>query len=287
MENNKQIVKEIKKESKILAFSSISKNLARMGYVARGLIYGIIGLLAMKVALGVSGSLEDMHGAIASIGNQLFGRILLIIILIGLIGYSLWGLIRAFFDPLNKGRNFKGILERIGYFMSAVVYGILIIPTYNFVFGASSANQAGVDGFQLKNIISTIFLMPMGRWIVGIIGVIVLGISLYQGYQGIRYNFDEQIKQYDLTFRQKKIIKTLGRFGTLARAVVSGVIGLFLIFAVYNASSTGTKGIDGALLVILQWPFGTWLLGIVAIGLISFGCYSILSGFWFKFKKSE
>jgi hypothetical protein len=229
--------------------------------------------------------LSDQQGAIASIGQQPFGRILLGIVLIGLIGYVLWGLIRAFFDPLHKGKTLRGIFERTGFFISAVAYAILIVPTYSFIFSMSNAAQNGVQGVQLRNIISTIFLMPLGKYIVGIIGVLVLGTGVYQTYLGLRHNFDKQIQPYALTPKQIRVIKTLGRFGTLARAVVFALVGIFLLFAAYNANSAEVKGVDGALLTVLQQSYGHLLLGIVAAGLIVFGCYSLLSAFWFKFKK--
>jgi len=287
MENKQEVVNKIKEEGKTLAFSRISENLARMGYGARGLIYGVIGILAIGVALGISGSLQDPQGAIAAIGKNLFGRILLGVVLIGLIGYVLWGLIRAFLDPLHKGKDFKGILERTGYFISAVAYGILIFPTYNYIFSNPNAAQSGAQVIQLRNIISTIFLIPFGKYIVGIIGVLVLIVGLYQVYQGLRTNFDKQIKPYALTPKQIKVVKTFGRFGTLARAVVFALIGIFLIFAAYQSNSADVKGIDGALLILLHQPYGHLLLGIVAAGLIAFGCYSLLSAFWFKFRREN
>lgn len=280
MKTTQKVISKLGDGSEALAFNPISENLARVGYGARGLIYGIIGFFAIKVALGVSGSLEDQQGAIASIGHQLWGQILLWIILIGLVGYTLWSLIRAFFNPLHKGA-----LKRIGFFISAIAYGILIIPTYGFIFGTSNAAQSGAQVVQLRNIISTIFLLPFGKWIVGIIGLLVLIVGLYQAYQGLRWNFDQQTKMYSLSNKQIKVIKTVGRFGTLARAVVFALIGIFLLFAAYNSNSAEVKGIDGALLIILQQPYGHWLLGIVALGLIAFGLYSILSAFWFKFRR--
>lgn len=281
-----KVINEIKEKGKILAFNSIVENMTRIGYGARGLIYGIIGLLAIMVAFGASGSLQDQQGAIASIGQQLFGRILLGVVLIGLVGYCLWGLIRAFFDPLHKGKSMKGIFERIGYFASAAAYGILILPTYNFIFSNTNAAQNGAQGVQLRNIISTIFLIPLGKYIVGIIGLAFLVTGLYQAYLGLKHNFDNRFNPYALTSKQIKYVKIIGRFGTLGRAVVFFLVGIFLLFAAYYSNSSKAKGIDGVLLIILHEPYGHWLLGIVALGLIAFGFYSILSGFWFKLKKS-
>ncbi|MCX6747991.1 MAG: DUF1206 domain-containing protein [Candidatus Pacearchaeota archaeon] len=186
---------------------------------------------------------------------------------------------------INKGKNLRGILERIGFFISAIAYAVLIFPTYGFIFSTSNAAQNGAQVVQLRNIISTIFLLPFGKWIVGIIGGLVLGVGLYQVYKGLRYDFGKLIRSYKLTDKQIKAVKIIGRIGTLGRAIVFFLIGLFLLFAAYNANPEQVKGIDGVLLIILQQPYGNLLLGIVALGLIAFGGYSLLSGFLFKFKR--
>jgi len=272
-------------QEKTLAFNPITENLARMGYVARGLLYLVIGVLAIMLVFGVSGGLKDQQGAIAFIGQQLFGKILLGFFLIGLAGYVLWGLNRAILNPLHKENNFKGILARVGFFVSAAAYAILIIPTYNYIFSSPNAAQNGAQSIQLRNLIGTIFLMPLGEWIVGIIGLIFLGVGIFQVYKGLKHNFDEQIKSYNLSSTKLKIVKIIGRFGTVARAIVFFLIGLFLLFAAYKANSAEVKGIDGVLLIILQQSCGPWLLGVVALGLVAFGFYSLLSGFWFKMRK--
>lgn len=283
----KQVINKIEEETETLAFSPLSETLARIGYGARGVIYGIIGVLAMMLALGISGSLKDQQGAISFIGQQPIGKFLLGVVLIGLIGYCLWGLIRAFLDPLHKGKSVRGILERIGFFFSAVAYAILIFPTYGFIFNTGTAASNGAQVVQLRNIISTIFLLPFGKWIVGIIGVLVLGVGLYQVRKGIRYDFGKMIKSYVLTDNQIKAVKVIGRVGTLGRAIVFFLVGLFLVIAAYLSNPAEVKGIDGALLVLLNQPYGNLLLGIVALGLIAFGVYSILSGFLFKFKRTQ
>lgn len=286
MKSKEKVIDKIKEEGEKLAFSPVSENLARIGYGARGLIYVVIGVLAIMLAFGVSGSLQDQQGAIAFIGQQPLGKFLLGIVLIGLVGYSLCGLIRAFFNPLHKGKNFWNILERIGFFISAVAYAILIPSTYNFIFSKQGAAQNGAQGIQMRDIISTIFSIPLGKWIVGIIGLFVLGVGVFQVYRGLRHNFDKQIEPYALTLKQIKWVKTMGRFGTLGRAIVFFLIGILLIIAAYSANPLKVKGIDEALLVLMQQPYGAWLLGIVALGLILFGFYSLLTGLWFKMKRS-
>ena len=285
MKSKEKVTDQVIKEVEKLVFNPVVENLTRVGYGARGLIYFIIGLLAIMIIFGFSKGLQDQQGAIAFIGQNIFGLILLGIVLIGLVGYSLWGLIRAFVDPLHKGKSFKGILERTGFFISSVAYAILIIPTYNFIFGMPNGAENGAQIIQFREIINNIFLIPFGKWIVFIIGLAFLGTGFFQIYLGLRHNFDKQIKPYALNAKQIKIIKTIGRFGTLARAVVFSLIGALLLFAAYRSNSLKVRGIDGALLVLMNQPYGSLLLGIIAIGLIALGIYSLLSGLWFKLKK--
>lgn len=132
MPSLKNNVQKIKEKSNVVAHSSTSNSvietLARIGYVARGAIYFVIGLTALLFASGNGGKTTDPQGAIATIGNQPAGRIFLWIVLFGVICYSLWGFIRAIFNPLHAEHNTKGIAERIGYFFSAIAYALLVRP---------------------------------------------------------------------------------------------------------------------------------------------------------------
>ena len=97
--------------------------LARVGYLARGIVYVLVGVLALMVALGLRGATEDKSGALATIAHSTPGKFLLVALAIGLAGYSLWGFVRAIFDPMRKGKSPKGLAERAGFIVSAVSYG--------------------------------------------------------------------------------------------------------------------------------------------------------------------
>src|SRR5207247_1947820 len=117
----------VKEEAKYKAQEAVHNpwvdRLARLGYIVRGVLYAVIGILAVQVAIGAGGATTDKTGAIATIGAQPIGKVLLIAVLIGLVGYSLWGFIRAIFDPLKRGKDAKGIAQRIGYVVSGLSYG--------------------------------------------------------------------------------------------------------------------------------------------------------------------
>ncbi len=109
------------------ATSPLMEKLIRLGYVARGVVWGVIGLLAFQVATGNGGKITDQQGAIAAVGNTPVGRVLLYVMLVGLVGYALWGLIRAVVNPLHLGHGAKGIAERLGYLVSGISYGLLAV----------------------------------------------------------------------------------------------------------------------------------------------------------------
>ena len=279
---NSHVVKaSVKSAAKKAEYSPLMEAMTRLGYGVRGLIYIIMGVLALKLVLGQGGALASPQGAIAEIGKQPAGMILLWIVLVGLISYSLWGVVRAVFDPLHKGHDAKGLLERLGFLASAFGYALLIPPTYRYITGASNP----VDGSQSQKFITSIMAMPWGRWAIGILGLAVLGGGIYQIYQGLKNNFDRQFQVYALTPQQAKLATNVARFGITSRGFVFIVLGGLIGLAAYQANPSQPIGMDAALAILLKLPYGIWLLGIVAVGLIAFGCYSMLSALWFRLKR--
>ena len=120
---------------------------------------------------------------------------------------------------------------------------------------------------------------------VGAIGLIVIGVGLSQIIKGFKGDFDQQFKPYKISRQQYKIITQLGRFGTAARGLVFSMVGFFLLLTALNNDPSQAKGIDGVLAALLTQPYGPALLAIVALGLIAFGIYSAMSGFWLRFKR--
>jgi hypothetical protein len=272
---------EVKRAGKKAEFSPLMEALTRIGYGTRGLIYIIMGLLAVQVALGKGGALASPLGAIAKIGKQPAGMFLLWIVLLGLVSYSLWGVVRAVFDPLHKGNDLKGLIARGGFLVSAFGYAILILPTYGYITGKSLASS----GSQSQKMITSIMAMPWGRWAIGIIGLAALAAGLYQIYLGFKAGFDRQFETYAMTPKQVKLATDVGRFGTAARGVVLALVGGLIVLAAYRANPNQPIGMDAALATLLHQAYGIWLLGIVAAGLVAFGCYSMLSAFWFRLKR--
>jgi hypothetical protein len=272
---------DAKKAAKDAAFSPLMERLARLGYGVKGFLYIAIGFISIAGALGKSSTPADQLGAIVAFSKLPYADLLLWIILIGLISYSAWGVIRAVLDPFHKGSDLKGLLARGGYLVSAVTYASFALPTYHMILGARGA--AGANG--TVQLVSKVMNMPMGRWIVGLIGVAAIAAGLYQIYTGYKMDFEKQFKPYALTAEQLRIAKQLGRFGTMARGLVFALVGFFVTLAAYQANASHAKGFDGALDYLAKQPYGIWLLGIVALGLIAFGIYSVMSAAWLKLKR--
>lgn len=271
--------------AKQAAFSPLVEFLARMGFAARGLVYLMMGVMAIQVAEGGRSAPGDQQGALAMIGAQPTGHIVLIFVLIGLVGYSLWGVIRSLFDPLHLGSDLKGLVQRGWSLISAAMYASLIGPTWSSITSAGKAAQNGAQTAQTQQAVTMLLYRPWGRLTVGAVGLFIIIAGLAQIYQGLSRRFDKQFTPYDLNHAQMVWIKRLGRIGTVARGFVFGLTGVFVALSAYQANPKKAVGIDGALLALVRQPYGPWLLGIVAVGLMAFGVYSITGAAWFRMRR--
>jgi hypothetical protein len=243
--------------------------LSRAGFVARGLIYGIIGILALKLAFGQGGKLTSQQGALHTVAHQPFGKVLLTLVAIGLGGYSLWRLTRAGIGHGPEGSDTG--FERLAALASSIAYGAMCAIAIDILLGAGGGGSSGSP----KKATAGVFGWPAGAWIVGIAGGVMLGVALYQGYRGITKKFLRDSKVEEMGPRVKKWISRLGTIGHLARMVVFGLVGIFLIKAAIDYSPSKAVGLDGALAKIVHHSYGPFLLGIVAAGLIAFALYSL------------
>ena len=260
-------VREARQSGEEVARSGGFEWLARAGFAARGLIYGIIGILAIKLALGSGGTTTNQQGALKTIAHQPFGTVLLILVAIGLAGYALWRLVHALLGhgPEDADSGF----ERVAALGSGLVYAGLCAIAVEILLG--SGGSAGNTSKTTKGV----FGWPGGVWLIGIAGVVLIGIGIYQGYRGITKDFLKESKTERMSPRIQELVEWLGCFGHLARMVVFGLVGAFLIKASIDYNPNNAVGLDGALAKVAHASYGPYLLGIVAAGLIAFGAYSL------------
>jgi hypothetical protein len=244
------------------------EGLSRAGFVARALVYAIIGILALKLALGQGGKLTNQQGALRTVAHQPFGKLLLTLVAVGLGGYSLWRLVRAGIGHGPEGSDTG--FERLAALASGIAYGALCVLAVEILLGAGGGSSASP-----KKAAAGVFGWPAGTWIVGIAGAVMIGVALYQGYRGITKKFLDDSKVEEMGPVVKQWISRLGTVGHLARMVVFGLVGVFLIKAAVEFNASKAVGLDGALAKVVHRSYGPVLLGIVAAGLIAFALYSL------------
>jgi len=241
--------------------------LARAGFAARGIVYVIIGILAIKLAFGSSHASASQQGALRTIAAQPFGKVLLILVAIGLGGYALWRLARAALGHGPEGSD-SGV-ERLAALASGVVYAGLCVIAVAILVGASSGSGGA------KKTTAGAFGWPAGTWLVGIAGGVLIGVGLYQGYRGLSKDFLDDSKTEQMSAPTRRWIEWIGTLGHLARMVVFFLVGVFLIKAAIDYNPNQAVGLDGALAKVDHASYGPFLLGLVAAGLIAFGIYSL------------
>ena len=252
--------------------------LERLGYVVRGALYAVMGFLALKIALATpGGKATDLSGSLVwLIGNPL-GNFVLIVAIVGLVAYALWGFVRAIYDPLHRGRDAKGIMARLGFITSAVSYLAIALFALHILGGQGAASHD-----TTQKTVSTLLTNPLGGGITVALGVFTMGIGIGQFIEAYRATFAQDLKAAEMTQSERNVAIALGRFGMAARGVTFLVIGWFLIQAGLNHAPSKATGFGGAFLFLLAQPYGRWLLGIVALGFIALGIHSFACARWVR-----
>jgi hypothetical protein len=266
-ENMKQQAEEIIDD---VAASPWMERIARFGYATKGVVYIVVGALATLAAFGLGGETTDVRGALQEIETKPFGKVALITVSFGLIGYVLWRWIQALADTERKGTKLKGILVRIGYFFSGAVYAGLSFTAAKVLIDVDEPDSSSDMQEQW---IARVLAVPFGRTLIILTGSFVIGFGLYQIYKGFKAKFRKRLKLGEMNEAKDTWATWSGRIGYAARGVVFCIIGFFVTQAALHFNPDEAKGLDEALQTLAQNYYGAWALGIVAVGLIAYGFY--------------
>ena len=247
--------------------------LARLGYMARGTVYLLVGWFALAAAFG-GGRPEDTHGALGRVLQQPFGRILLGLIALGLVFYALWRAVQSALDLDDHGSDAKGIAVRIGLGFSALVHLGLAFFAASVALGWQGP---GSGGDASKDWTAWLMGQPFGRWLVGAIGIAVIGVGIGHLVRAWKESYKKRLRADPDTMR---LIGIVARIGLTARAIVFGLVGLFFLKAAWHADPSQSGGLGQALRTLQEQPYGPWLLALVAAGLFAFGTYSVIEGIY-------
>jgi hypothetical protein len=246
--------------------------LARAGLAARGVIYILIGWVAVLVALGHRRREADQQGALQLLAHKPYGAVSLWLLGIGFAAYALWRLSEAAYGVAGEG---KGAGPRLRSLAGAVIYAGLAYLTFQVISGAPGNQSA-----KQRDITARAMQHPDGRWLVGIAGLIILVIGVVMAIEGLHHKFMKYLRTSQMSPRTRRIVRLLGVIGTVARGVVVALVGILVIDAAVSHKATKSGGIDTALLTLRNQPAGPILLLLVAIGLISFGIYGLCEARW-------
>lgn len=241
------------------------ENFLRFGLISKGVIYCLLGVLAVLAAAGLRSEDASKAEAFKLIYEQPFGKVILIMLAIGMLGYITLRFFQCFKDSDNKGDSMKGLITRAGYGFSALMYLGLGIYVVKLVL-----DGPGGDGNSQQFIVGKVLQWPGGQWIIGIIAAIVIGSGINQIYKGVSGNFMKKISLIRSEF--DKVFKKTGVAGYIARGVVLGIIGYLLLHAALTHNPREAKGSDQAFHFI-ENTFGSFLMGVVALGLVAYGIF--------------
>jgi uncharacterized protein DUF1206 len=243
--------------------------LSRAGFVARALVYGIIGVLALDLVIGHGGKITNQQGAFRTVAAHSFGHVLLAVLAAGLGGYAIWRLFRG---ALGHGREAADSgIERAGALGSGIVYGLLCVVAIQILTGPGTSGSGNASKTA-----SDVFGWPAGRWLIGAAGLVLAGVAVYQFVRGVKKKFLDDSKTEEMPELVRTWFTVLGIVGHVARAVVFGMVAVFLLKAAYDYKANEAIGLDGALAKLYNGAYGSWLLGAVAAGLIAFACFSLV-----------
>jgi hypothetical protein len=257
-----------------LADTGVIEGGGRLGLAAKGSSYVLVALLAVQVALGGGGDPEDREGALQAVGDEPFGAVLLGLLAVGFAGYALWRFVQAFLDRDGEGSGATGVAKRVGYVGKGLLYSALALVCVSILLG--SGTRAGDE----KQGTARVLDFPLGRWLVGAVGAGFLIASAYNAFRAVTRKFEDDLRIAGLDRSQRRVITVTGVIGHLARTVVFGLVGWFLIKAAWEYDPQEAIGLDGALSKLAAESYGALLLGAAAAGLFAYGLFCFVQALY-------
>ncbi len=248
--------------------------LARTGLTARGVIYLLMGLVAVLIAAGRSHREADQSGALRLLAGTPAGLIALWLLAAGFAAFALWELSEAAFGVAGAD---PGAGPRLKALVSALPYASLAVLTFNVIAGSGSSQAQHEQGWSARAM-----HYPGGRWAVAIVGVVVAVIGLMFVWQGLRATFLGTFETSQMSPRAEALARALGVIGNIARGLIFALAGALVVQAAVEYQPSKARGLDQALLTLRDQPFGAALLGLAALGLITFGVYALFEARWHK-----
>jgi hypothetical protein len=263
---------EVKEKAEDVAESPWSHGVARAGLVAKGISFGIVAVIALKVAVA-GGKVEDRPGALHDLAGTFVGRLLLAALALGLAGYAFWRFAQAILGTELETGERLGALKRIGLVARGALYSWLAWLCADLVI---DANSSAGSGKKEDDVTATVLDFPLGRWLVAAAGLAVLGAGAWNVYRGLSQKFRKNLKEQQMGGEERRWYTALGIVGHNARGVVFLLAGFFLVRAAWQFDPKEAIGLDGALAKLAHQSYGHVLLGAAALGLLAYALFSFV-----------
>jgi hypothetical protein len=241
-----------------------------VGFAAKGLIYLLVGYLALRIAFGGGGQQADNGGAIQLIAQNTGGMLVLWVAAAGLAGLTVW---QAVIAAVGLGRA----SARLAAVARAVTYAVLASSITGFLLGQGSPRS---QDDQSQTLTAQLMALPLGRFVVGAVGCGVIAVGLYQIWKAVTRRFTRELALGTLPARRRTAVVTVGVLGIATQGLVLAAVGVFFLQAAITFDEEQAKGLDGTLRAFTQTPAGPWVLVAVAAGVALYGAYCFCQARW-------
>jgi len=248
------------------------EHLARVGLIAFGVVHLLVAWLALQLAWGGGGKSADQSGAMQTVSESPVGKPLLWVIAIGMIALAVWQAAevlrwRSWWSASGKTRT-KALRKSGGALAKAAVYIALAVLAIRFATGSGQSSSQ-----QQQQTTAGVFSWPGGRFLVGVVALVLIGSGGWHIRKGLTKSFLKQIDTSDASPSAVRLVTRLGQVGFPAKGVALALVGGLLGYAAITFDPSKAQGLDGALRTILDLPFGQILLTLVALGIAAFGAF--------------
>jgi Domain of Unknown Function (DUF1206) len=249
------------------------EGLARVGFLAKGVLYMVIGSLALQVAARAGGRLTGTRGALTTVLRQPFGHTLLLVAAIGLLGYAAWRVLQGLFDPDRRGDDWRGLAIRASFVARGVVHAALGWQAFRLYRGLS-----GSSGTSEREVAAEAFQWPLGDWVVVLAGLGLIGFAAQQIYAAITCRLERNLDVEEMRREAGEWAVGLSRFGVAARALVFAVLGWKIVVAGWSHDPSEVGSMASSLRTLAGQPgeLGRWLFSVTAAGFVAYGFYEII-----------
>jgi hypothetical protein len=241
--------------------------LTRFGFICYGVLHILIAYLAVEIAFGGASTEGDQSGAFKKVAEQPFGKVVLIVMVVGLVGLAIWQALLAAVGHRDQ-RGKTRVFERIASGARVVVYLALAFTAGKVVAGAP-ASSAGSQQNATQGVMSK----PAGVWLVALAGVVVLAVGVGMAWYGLTRKFEAKLHTGRMSAATRQAVRRVGQIGYPGKGVAYAIVGVLLIDAAITHDPQESRGLDAALRTLAGKPFGVVALIVIAIGFLAHGVF--------------